>query len=90
MACIQNQSAVSAPEARKPVAHGETVGLAVKTNQAPTGATENRRYNVSFAPVRGFDVMGLVNHGFTVGYYRSLLRSCGTGFSVLAFRLQLF
>jgi hypothetical protein len=30
MACLQNRFALSAPEARKQVAHGETVGLAVK------------------------------------------------------------
>jgi hypothetical protein len=42
-ACLQNRFAVSAPEARKPVAHGETVGLAIKTNQAPAGAAENQR-----------------------------------------------
>jgi hypothetical protein len=42
MACFQNRVAVLAPEARKTVAHGETVGLAVKTNQAPAGAAENR------------------------------------------------
>jgi hypothetical protein len=29
-ACLQNRFAVSAPEARKQVAHGETVSLAVK------------------------------------------------------------
>jgi hypothetical protein len=87
MACILNKSAVSAPEARKPVAHGETVGLAVKTNQAPPGATENRRYNISFAPFRGSAALGLVTHGFTVGYYRSLLRSYGAGFCVSAFSL---
>jgi hypothetical protein len=66
------------------------VGLAVKTNQALSGATENRRYNVSFAPFRGSDALGLMNHGFTVGYYRSLLRSFGAGFCFSAFSLQPF
>ena len=74
-ACLQNRFAVSAPEARKQVAHGETVGLAVKTNQAPAAAAENRRQNVSFAPFRSLDGLRLEAHGFTVGYYRSLLRS---------------
>jgi hypothetical protein len=75
-ACFENQVAVLAPEARKTVAHGETAGLAVKTNQAPAGAAENWRHNVSFAPFRGSDGLGLVTHSFAVGYYRSLFHSC--------------
>jgi hypothetical protein len=43
--------------------------------QAPEGAAENRRQNVSFAPFRGLGDLRLETHGFTVGYYRSLLRS---------------
>jgi hypothetical protein len=39
-----------APEARKKVAHGETVGLIVKEIQAPAGATENQLKKISFAP----------------------------------------
>jgi hypothetical protein len=73
---LQNRFAVSAPEARKQVAHGETVGLVRQKNQAPAGATENRRQNVSFAPFRGLNGLRLETHGFTVGYFRSLLRSC--------------
>jgi hypothetical protein len=34
---LQNRFALSAPEARKPVAHGETVGLTIKNNQAQAG-----------------------------------------------------
>jgi hypothetical protein len=36
-ACFQNRFVVPAPEARKPVAHGETVGLAVKKIKPRSG-----------------------------------------------------
>ena len=39
-----------APEARQIIAHGETVGIVVKTIQAPVGATENQPKQISFAP----------------------------------------
>jgi hypothetical protein len=72
---LQNRFAVSAPEARKQVAHGETVGLGVKTNQAPSGAEENPRQTFLSPPFRGLNDLWLATHGFTVGYYQSLLRS---------------
>jgi hypothetical protein len=37
----------SAPEARKPAAHGETAGLAAKINQAPAGAAGNSQQKIS-------------------------------------------
>src|ERR1035441_677426 len=57
--CFQNRSALSAPEARQPVAHGATVGLAVKINQAPAGAAEKPALKRFFRPCRGADGLGL-------------------------------
>jgi hypothetical protein len=39
-------------------------------------AADNSPHNISFAPYRGLDGFGLTAHGFTVDYYRSLLRNC--------------
>jgi hypothetical protein len=59
----------------KKVAHGETVGwLASQINQPRMG-----RQKISSAMFRsprlGLNYFALLTHGFTVGYYRSLLRS---------------
>jgi hypothetical protein len=64
-----------APEARQTAAHGGPVGLVVNRKQAPVGVEENRQQHFSSAPFRGLDNSRLESHGFTVGYYRSLLRS---------------
>jgi hypothetical protein len=66
---------MSAPEARKPVAHGETVGINVQIEKAPDGAKEISVGDF-LPPLPGLDFFGRPTHGFTVGYYRSLLRSC--------------
>jgi hypothetical protein len=65
---------LSAPEARKKVAHGENRGSRRQKFQAPAGATENQLWKFSFAPP-GLCRLIAESHGFTVSYYRSLLRS---------------
>jgi len=44
---FQNWLAVPAPEARKPVAQGETVGLSAKWIKPRQRAVENRHQNIS-------------------------------------------
>ncbi len=58
-------------ESRQTVAHGETVGFKDREAEAPAGATEKQ---ISPAPP-GLKWFYQLTHGFTVGYYRSLLRS---------------
>jgi hypothetical protein len=56
-ACLQNRFAVSAPEARKQVAHGETVGINVQIEKAPDGAKEISVGNF-LPPLPGLEFFG--------------------------------
>ena len=64
---------ISAPEARKKIAHGETVGLICTMSKPRQG--RQKIGEQSFRPIRGLNYFCRFTHGFTVGYYRSLLRS---------------
>ncbi len=58
----------------KKVAHGETVGwLASQINQPRMG--RQKISSVFRSPHPGLIYFVMLAHGFTVGYYRSLLRS---------------
>ena len=64
-----------APEARKIIAHGGTVGLIANNFKAPDGAAENQLAGVSVAPSGALFVIALGPTAEAVGYSRSPL--CG-------------
>src|SRR5438445_4650221 len=63
-----------APEARKEIAHGETVGLSVTKNSSSGRSGRNLIQKFFFRPVRGFVRFGFDTHDFIVGCLRSPLR----------------
>jgi hypothetical protein len=70
-----------ATEWRSIIAHGETVGFQPHIAQAPERGERNTPTPVFFRPIRGFGIIPRhFSHGFTVGYYLSLLRSYGHHF----------
>ena len=58
----------------KIVAHGATVGLLAKKIKPRMGRQKTTGGNF-FRPIRGLIRPVIFPHGFTVGYYRPLLRS---------------
>jgi len=73
----------SAPEARKIVAHGETVGSRTPKNQSSGRSGRSWIEQIFFRPIRGLVRFGFLTHGFTVGYFRSPLRGLGLAFLFL-------
>ena len=65
-ACLQNLFAVSVPEARKPVAHGETVGLVVKKTSPGRGGRKPAS-KCFFRPVPGLGRFAVGNPRFHRG-----------------------
>ena len=64
----------SAPEARKEIAHGETVGLNVKRNSSSDRSGRNLIQKFFFRPIQGFVRFEFETHDFIMGYFQSPLR----------------
>ncbi|MGH7954093.1 MAG: hypothetical protein ACREFE_19535, partial [Limisphaerales bacterium] len=77
---FSSASAKSAPEARKKIARGETVGLNARKNSSSGRSGRNLAGQCFFRPVRGLIYFGHFTHDFIVGYFRTPLR----GFTIAA------